>query len=205
MATINTKQPRSDKSEGAWRGIWDFLDKNWQGVAIILAIVAIFVWYQALNLGGTLDGDLNGVTDGVTPAAPTAPTPQTPPASPQTPGTPGQQPTTTPAQPSTPSGSFVQVAKKGQGITHLSRQALDAYLVAQKPQVNLSREHKIYIEDYLKDRIGSRGLAVGEQLTFSQSSVKEAIDASQKLSSSQLANLTKYANRVPSLTAYTPR
>lgn len=94
-------------------------------------------------------------------------------------------------------------AQKGEGVTHLARGALQGYLETQKPALSLTREHKIYIEDYLKDAM-KRPLHIGDELTFSFDLIKKAIDASQNLSEAQLKNLTKYANRVPSLQAYMP-
>ncbi|MBU4030594.1 hypothetical protein KJ756_00265, partial [Patescibacteria group bacterium] len=63
---------------------------------------------------------------------------------------------------------------------------------------NLTNEHKIYIEDYLKDQVGSRPLEVGEEITFSEDLIKEAIDASLELSPEQLKNLEKYSALVVS-------
>jgi len=193
MATPNLKQ-RVGKSEGVTKNVWDFLDKNWQIVAIILGIVAIMVWYQALGLGTSVQKALNDVSKGVketasniTPPAPPAPSASKNPETPQS---------------AKPAGDYTQVAKKGQGVTHLARQALSSYLTSAKPQMSLSREQKVYIEDYLKDQATLRHLAVGQKLAFSSDSISKGIELSQKLSPAKLKNLTKYANRVPSLRAY---
>jgi len=93
-------------------------------------------------------------------------------------------------------GTIVEVAAKGDGVTHLARRALKDYL-EDHPQ-ELTNEHKIYIEDYLKDRTGSRPLEVGEEIAFSEDLIKEAIDASLELTPEQLKNLEKYSALVVS-------
>ncbi len=93
-------------------------------------------------------------------------------------------------------GAIVEVATKGDGVTHLARRALKDYLKDHPEE--LTNEHKIYIEDYLKDREGSRPLEVGEEITFSEDLIKEAIDASLELTPEQLKNLEKYSALVVS-------
>ncbi|MBU2068253.1 hypothetical protein KKE13_01590, partial [Patescibacteria group bacterium] len=82
-------------------------------------------------------------------------------------------------------------AAPGDGVTHLARRALGDYL--EDHSQNLTNEHKIYIEDYLKDNIGSKSLEVGEEITFSEDLIKEAIDASLELTPEQLQNLEQYS------------
>lgn len=94
---------------------------------------------------------------------------------------------------------YKTTAKKGEGITHLSRRALRHYLSEHEDTPDLTPEHKIYVEDYLQNRKGTHGLEVGEQLSFSGDQISDAINASQDLTQSQLDNLTQYANQVPSL------
>lgn len=192
---VNPKQ--QGEREGISRGVWSFLDRNWQIVAVVLAVVAIFVWYQALNLGTNVQKALNDVSKGIknttsslTPVAPKATAP-----------TAGA---TTPTPQAAPGSVFTQTAAKGQGVTHLSRQALEAYLATVKPQVNLTREHKIYIEDFLKDQKVNeiKRLSPGQKVNFSADSIQQGIELAQKLTPNQLHNLTKYANRVSGLKAY---
>jgi len=85
-------------------------------------------------------------------------------------------------------------AGKGEGITHLARRALKDFL-KDNPK-NLTNEHKIFIEDYLKDKTGSRQLEVGEEISFSEDLIQEAINASAKLNADQLKNLEKYSTLV---------
>ncbi|MBU4082461.1 hypothetical protein KKB98_00730 [Patescibacteria group bacterium] len=94
------------------------------------------------------------------------------------------------------SGSVIEKAVRGDSVTRLSRRALKSY--TENNSENLTNEHKIYIEDYLKDQVGSRPLEVGEEITFSEDLIKEAIDASLELSPEQLKNLEKYSALVVS-------
>ena len=88
-------------------------------------------------------------------------------------------------------GNIIEKAIKGDGVTHLSRRVLKNYL-KDNPQ-ELTNEHKIYIEDYLKDNIGSRPLEIGEEISFSEDSIQQAITASLELTPDQLKNLEKYS------------
>lgn len=88
-------------------------------------------------------------------------------------------------------GNIIEKAIKGDGVTHLSRRVLKNYLT-DNPQ-ELTNEHKIYIEDYLKDNIGSRPLEIGEEISFSEDLIQQAIDASLELTPEQLKNLEKYS------------
>ena len=92
--------------------------------------------------------------------------------------------------------NIIEKAVKGEGVTHLARRALKDYLEDNSRQ--LTNEHKIYIEDYLKDQIGSRPLEIDEEITFSQDSIKEAINASLELNQDQLNNLEEYSALVVS-------
>ncbi len=93
-------------------------------------------------------------------------------------------------------GTIIEKAVKGDGVTHLARRALKDYL-KDNPQ-ELTNEHKIYIEDYLKDEVGSRTLTVDQEIAFSEDLIKEAIDASLQLTPEQLKNLEKYSALVVS-------
>lgn len=93
-------------------------------------------------------------------------------------------------------------ADKGAGITHLAREATKKYLADnQDIAKNISAEHKIYIEDYITKKTGSYGLKVGQELTFDNNLIKEAIDHAQQLNQKQLQNLHKYVLLVPSLSS----
>ncbi|MBL7053118.1 MAG: hypothetical protein ISS02_00435 [Candidatus Portnoybacteria bacterium] len=86
---------------------------------------------------------------------------------------------------------IIEKANPGEGVTHLARRALKNYL-EDNPQ-ELTNEHKVYIEDYLKDKTGLNPLEIGEEVSFSEDLVKEAIDASLQLTPDQLKNLEQYS------------
>ena len=60
----------------------------------------------------------------------------------------------------------------------------------------LTEEHKIYIEDYLQNKTGSQGLEIGDQETFSEDLIQEAISNANKLSPKSLENLSKYTKNI---------
>lgn len=95
-------------------------------------------------------------------------------------------------------------ALKGQGITHLARASLQKYLDEQKPKISLSKEHKIFIEDFLKDASAKKRLYPETELTFSFELIDKAIAASQRMTPAQLAGLARYSQKVPSLATYMP-
>ncbi len=80
---------------------------------------------------------------------------------------------------------IIETAAPGEGMTHLARRALKDYL-EDSPQEELAKEHKIYIEDYLKDKKGAHGLEIGEEISFSKDLIQEAINASEELTEHQL-------------------
>lgn len=93
---------------------------------------------------------------------------------------------------------IVVLAGTGDGVTHLAREALREYLKVDAG-VTLNAEQKIFVEDYLKDRTTSTRLAVGEGKNFSKETIKQAVDAAQKLNENQIKNLSKYSQMVPEL------
>lgn len=95
--------------------------------------------------------------------------------------------------------SFIETAGQGDGLTHLARRSLANYLEKNSDQ-SLTAEHKIYIEDYLRKKVGyNKGLKVGNSVEFSKSLIQDAIQQSKTLNEKQLQNLHQYAVRVPSL------
>jgi len=90
--------------------------------------------------------------------------------------------------------SYREVAALGEGLTHLARRALTAYLVDQKDE--LSAEQKIYAEDYIQLRIpigGNRWLEVGQEIEISKDLIEEAVEQANQLTEAQLQNLQQYA------------
>lgn len=95
--------------------------------------------------------------------------------------------------------SFVESAQQGEGATHLARRALADYL-EKNPDSVLTKEHKIYIEDYLRKTSGHTGkIALGSSMEFSKDAIKGAIEKSKQLNDAQLRNLKKYSARVSNL------
>lgn len=95
--------------------------------------------------------------------------------------------------------SFIESAERGNGTTHLARRALSNYL-EKNPDSTLSREHKIYIEDYLRKNVAQKGgVKVGTSIEFSKVLIDQAISKSKTLNDRQLENLKRYSMRAPSL------
>ncbi len=95
--------------------------------------------------------------------------------------------------------AFVETAQKGDSLTLLARQAVKQYL-EKNPVDGLTKEHKIYMEDYLRKHVGrSARINPGEQVSFSKDLIKSAVDSAQKLNANQLKNLQKYSARVSNL------
>lgn len=94
-------------------------------------------------------------------------------------------------------GYTVQAAS-GDGTTHLARKAFREYLAA-NPDAGITKEHKIYIEDYLSKKVGARRLNVGDSQVFSETLLKEAVSQAKQLSPKQLENLKYYSARVSGL------
>lgn len=97
--------------------------------------------------------------------------------------------------------NIIVTAARGNGVTHLARQALKEYLKDKNDLAGqLKAEQKIYIEDYLQKHVTHPNvLKVGNQITFSQDLVNDAIGHAQSLTDKQINNLSKYVPLVPSL------
>ncbi len=94
--------------------------------------------------------------------------------------------------------TFVEIAARGDSATLLARQAVANFL-EKNPDSAISREHKVYIEDYLRKHTVSGPIHVGTSIEFSKSLIQEAIGKSKQLNDRQLTNLKKYSGRAPSL------
>lgn len=81
-------------------------------------------------------------------------------------------------------------AKAGEGVTHLARRALKDYLTQ---DTDLTKEHKIYIEDYIKDNIGSKTLEVGEEIEISENLIQDAINSANTLTAEQLKIIEQFS------------
>lgn len=87
---------------------------------------------------------------------------------------------------------YTVTAERGDGITHLARKAFGEYLKETGQGSDLTPEHKIYVEDYMQNRTGSQKISVGQQLSFSESLITDAISSAKTLSPKSLENLQKY-------------
>lgn len=97
-------------------------------------------------------------------------------------------------------GSFIETAARGNGSTHLARRALANHL-EKSPDSSLTKEHKIYIEDYLRKNVSFQGVVIpGTSIEFSKDLINSAIEKSKSLNENQLKNLEKYSALVTSLT-----
>jgi hypothetical protein len=95
--------------------------------------------------------------------------------------------------------AFIETAVIGDGKTTLARKALASYLEKNNDS-ELTAEHKIYIEDYLRKNVNhTGGVGFGDQVSFSKNLIKDSIEKSKTLTENQLENLKKYSARVPSL------
>lgn len=102
-----------------------------------------------------------------------------------------QQPTELPPEQKTADG-FQQTAQAGEGMTHLARRAAANWLTENTASYEVTKEHRIYIEDYVQKKMGSPRLEVGEQQMVSLALIQEAVQAAGNLSEKQLQNLTQY-------------
>jgi hypothetical protein len=209
----------STTEEKGWLGkIKDSTYQNWQ--TILVALIVLIVGISAYNYNqktGTSSPETANQTENAdqTTAAKTADQEQaaeendqvaaeqakteavTPPTTDTT-----QQPTQETKTPETNTNTtnttesngedYKVVAEKGDGITRLARKALEKYL-SENSDSEVTALHKIYIEDYLQNRIGSQEIGIGHTENISKASIQEAIVASKKLSQNSLNNLKKYS------------
>lgn len=90
--------------------------------------------------------------------------------------------------------AYVEAAEAGDGITHLARRATTRYLAENNAGYAITQEHRIYIEDYIQNSLGSDRLSVGETRTISFDLVAEAVMSAGELNQSQLQNLSHYTS-----------
>ncbi len=95
-------------------------------------------------------------------------------------------------------GVIVVVAVPGDSKTTMARKAAAEYIKANNI-TGLTPAHKIYIEDYIQKATNATGIHSGTELDFSNTLINSAIEQSRTLTSAQLNNLNKYAQKVPNL------
>lgn len=94
----------------------------------------------------------------------------------------------------TTDSAYIEVAQKGDGLTHLARRAATRYLADHETSYSVTNEHRIYIEDYIRKHMEKGSVAIGAEKTISFDLVKQAIESAGKLTPKQLKNLTKYTS-----------
>jgi hypothetical protein len=92
----------------------------------------------------------------------------------------------------TTDSAYIEVAQKGDGLTHLARRAATRYLADHEAGYQVTNEHRIYIEDYVRKHMEKGHVALGAEKTISFDLVKQAVEAAGKLTPKQLNNLTQY-------------
>lgn len=90
---------------------------------------------------------------------------------------------------------FTEVAQPGEGITHLARRASDRWLQENQAGYEVTAEHRVYIEDYIQNRIGTKGLSIGETKAINYDLISEAVNSAKNLSATQLKSLSRYTQR----------
>jgi len=89
---------------------------------------------------------------------------------------------------------YLEVAQAGEGVTHLARRATNRWLAENQAGYSVSDEHRIFIEDYIQNQLGSGQLELGGSQTISFDLIKEAVAAAGQLDDQQLQNLTQYVS-----------
>lgn len=90
--------------------------------------------------------------------------------------------------------SYVEVAQKGDGITRMARRATSRYLNDNAVDFAVTNEHRIYIEDYIKDHMQRTPTHIGTEREISFDLIKAAVESAKTLNGKQLKNLTKYTS-----------
>lgn len=88
--------------------------------------------------------------------------------------------------------SFTFVASSGDNYSQFARSAISDY--ATNNNLKLSGAQRIAAETFIISDAGFPGLAIGQQVTFSNDTIKNAVDKAMSLSPSQLINWQPYAN-----------
>lgn len=93
--------------------------------------------------------------------------------------------------------SYQVKAEAGDGVTHLARKAIHQYLHDQERSDDFDRSEKVYLEDYIQNRIGTFGLALNEVRTITLSEIQSAIDAVSGVDKGLLAgSLARFVQNV---------
>ena len=93
---------------------------------------------------------------------------------------------------------YTQRAQKGEGLTHLARQALTSHM--EREDLDLTDEHRIFIEDYVQEQLQTeRGTDLVEEedeVEISEELLDEAVEEANDLTPEELQNLQQYSASV---------
>lgn len=92
--------------------------------------------------------------------------------------------------------AYIEKATPGSSLTVLARRATTRYLNENSAGYAVTNEHRIYIEDYIKDRMQRHPVHVGQSETVSFDLIKEAVASAGSLNQAQLKHLSKYTPHV---------
>ncbi len=86
---------------------------------------------------------------------------------------------------------FQMITQSGEGLTHLARRALEEYL--QEKDLEITAEHKIYIEDFVQKRLDHSNLHPGDEVSISSDLIEQGINQALELQDHQIENLKQYS------------
>lgn len=93
--------------------------------------------------------------------------------------------------------TYTLAAEHGDGITNLARKAVHEYLVDINRANEYDRAQRIFVEDFLQNRIGTYWLALGQEETFTVDQIQAALADVVKVDTSSLqANLAQFVAKV---------
>ena len=147
----------------------------------------------------TQDSDMENAEGTKAPAAPTAPAKPAASPAPTAMREPVTQQQMQDAQQNMPAverqgNAYVEKAQRGDGITHLARRATTRYLAENTVNYTLTNEHRIYIEDYIQNKLGTDRLNVDDTKTISFDLIAEAVQHAGELNDAQLRHLSHYTS-----------
>ncbi|MDP3997435.1 MAG: hypothetical protein U1C49_01690 [Candidatus Andersenbacteria bacterium] len=87
---------------------------------------------------------------------------------------------------------YAEVAQAGDGVTNLARRATTRWLSENSAGYDVTNEHRIYIEDYIRKNLSSQPLALGQTMTIPYDLTAQAVNEAGNLNSAQLQNLSQY-------------
>ncbi len=85
-------------------------------------------------------------------------------------------------------------AEAGDSITTLSRDLAKDYI--SENGLIVSKEQKIYIEDYIQNSVGDYSLQMGDEISVSSTLISQAVLQSQDLSEGQIDSLSNYVELI---------